>query len=382
MPWKEQTTMSQRQRFVEQASQEGANISQVCRELGISRKTGYKWLKRFHEAGMAGLVEPSRRPHHSPTQTRPEVEALILRARAKHPAWGARKLKAWLEQRGFTDLPAASTITAILQRHGRLDPLEALKHRPYQRFERPTPNQLWQMDFKGDVRLQDGKRCYPLSVLDDCSRFLLTLPACSEKTHDTVQAHLLQVFDHYGLPEAMLMDNGSPWGDEADQPHTFFTVWLMRLGIRVIHGRPYHPQTQGKVERLHRALDDELLRHRLFVDRQHCHWHLSEWRDQYNLERPHEALNNRPPATCYTPSGIDLPAQLPPVEYPTGAWVGRVQQNGVISFRGRVCRVGKAFRGLPVALQPDPLTDGLFAVYFLNTRIAILDFNRNHYRLS
>lgn len=383
MPWKEITLTNQRQAFVEQACQEGANISQICRTFGISRKTGYKWLKRYQVAGLSGLTEQSRRPHHSPQQTPADVEALLLRARQAHPQWGARKLKAWLEQRGLGDeLPALSTITSILHRAGVIDPLEALKHRPYQRFEREQPNQLWQMDFKGDVVLQDGQVCYPLTVLDDHSRFLLMLPACADMTRMTVQSHLTATFRCYGLPEYMLMDNGIPWNNRDGQPHTGFTVWLMRLGIRVLHGRPAHPQTQGKVERLHRSLEEELLAGHFFPDRMTCHVQLATWREQYNTQRPHQALADRPPATCYQPSAIPFPDPLPPVEYDPHLTLRKVQRDGCISFQGRKCRIGTPFQGHSVAIQPDPLEDGRFEVYFLKSRVAILDFNRYHYPLS
>jgi transposase InsO family protein len=382
MPWKEQTPMSQRQDFVIRASQEGVNMRQLCQEYGISRKTGYKWLKRHRQQGDSGLVNQSSRPHHSPTQTALHIEELLLRARDKHPAWGARKLKAWLQQRGDHDLPAVSTISQILKRHGCIDPVQALQHRPYRRFEYPQPNDLWQMDFKGEIALQAGRRCYPLTVLDDHSRFLLALLPCPDQTGERVQSHLTGVFRTFGLPLLMLMDNGSPWGNTLEQPHTALSVWLMRLGIRVVHGRPYHPQTQGKVERLHRTLQEEMVSGYHFSDLAQCHLDLAQWRELYNQQRPHEALQDQPPASRYHASQRSFPESLPPICYEAGEVVRRVQQNGKISFRGRACRVGKAFRGQPVVVRPDPLTDGVYEVYFLHTRIAVLDFNRQHYPLS
>lgn len=383
MPWKDQTPMSQRQAFVEQAQQPEANISHLCRRYGISRKTAYKWLSRYRDQGVAGLSEQSRRPHHHPWQTPAEVEEWIVRAREKHPTWGARKLKAWLEQQGgVSDLPALSTITVILQRQGCIDPAEALKHRPYHRFERAEPNALWQMDFKGEVVLADGSVCYPLSVLDDYSRFLLALPACANMTQATVQTRVTTVFRNYGLPMQMLMDNGVPWGYTREQPYTAFSVWLMRLGIRVTHGRPYHPQTQGKVERFHRTLNAELTRVAPFPDRPACHAYLTRWRADYNLERPHEALADWPPVTAYQASPRPFPETLPPIEYEPGATVRKVQRDGKLSFRGRACRVSTAFRGQPVAIRPDPLAEAVYEVYFVNTRIAVLDFKANHYPLS
>ena len=243
MPWKEMSDMSQRREFVELAQAEGTNKRGLCRRFGISPTTGYKWLGRFREGSEAGLVELPRRPHYSPARTPSQVEQAVLSARAAHPAWGARKLRRWLLDRRDVfeaDMPAPSTITAILRRHGRIDPAEGPKHRSWQRFEHQAPNDLWQMDFKGHFPLTRG-RCHPLTVLDDHSRFALGLQACGNEQGEMVQQRLTAIFRRYGLPNTMLMDNGSPWGHDQDHPYTPFTVWLLRLGIGVSHGRPYHP---------------------------------------------------------------------------------------------------------------------------------------------
>jgi transposase InsO family protein len=260
--------------------------------------------------------------------------------------------------------------------------LNSQQHHPYQRFEYPQPNDLWQMDFKGKVALLDGTACFPLTVLDDHSRFVLALPACPDQTRTTVQAHLTTIFRQFGLPHRLLADNGIPWGNSSDQPLTELAVWLMRLGIRVTHGRVYHPQTQGKVERVHRTLEEELLARQTFANREVCQTYLARWRESYNQERPHEALQQRPPVSRYQPSPHHFPERLPPIEYPADPIVRKVQSDGRIYFRGRVCRVSKAVRGQPVAVRPDPVTDGVYDVYFVHTRITILDFNQHDYPLS
>ena len=381
MPWKEQTTMSQREAFIQRALEAEVNFSHLCREFGISRKTGYKWLERYQQEGLAGLQELSRRPHHSPKQTSPEMEALILAARQEHPKWGARKLKAFLSQQGQSSLPATSTITAILGRHGLLDPDESLKHRPYRRFERQVANDLWQMDFKGEFKLENAQYCYPLSILDDYSRFALGLFAAPEISGATIKPYLIQVFRDYGLPLAFLMDNGSPWGN-GNSPHTHFSVWLMRLGIQVLHGRAYHPQTQGKVERFHRSLKSEVLEQARFSDFQDCQLALEQWRKLYNAQRPHEALEQAVPQSRYNPSSRPYPENLPEVFYPEGSLLRKVNTQGRVSFRGRACPVGSAFHQLTVAIEAHPYQDGLFDVYFFRTRIARLDFNSHKYPLS
>lgn len=373
MPWKEATAMSLRIEFVELARQEGANVSQLCRAFGISRKTGYKWLGRYVTGrdAAASLADRSRRPRASPRQTPGKVEEAVLAVRQQHPAWGGRKIRACLARSDFGSLPAASTITAILRRHGQLNAAESAKHRAYQRFERDQPNELWQMDFKGYFPLMAGGDCHPLTVLDDCSRFLVGLRACPDEQQHTVQEHLTAMFRVYGLPDEMLMDNGSPWGDTNSGHHTALTAWLIRLGIHVTHGRPYHPQTQGKEERLHRTLQAELLCRHSLTSLQECQAHFDGWRELYNTQRPHEALGLLPPASRYAASPRPFPEFLPPVLYDSGE-LRRVDLTGRISYHNRHVRVGKAFRLQPVAIRPAE-ADGHFDVYFCQQKVAHFD---------
>jgi transposase InsO family protein len=375
MPWKETTTMSLRTEFIRLAGLEGANLSQLCRRFGISRKTGYKWLQRYREGGENGLVDRSRRPHHSPWRSAADTEALVVQVRQAHPAWGGRKIKAYLERKGHSQLP--SPITAILRRNDQIDAEEALKHRPFQRFEMEHPNQLWQMDFKGYFALEEGGYCHPLTVLDDHSRFLLGLRACPNETCRTVQEQLCGIFRYYGLPERMLMDNGSPWGDDADSPHTILTAWLMRLGVQISHGHPYHPQTQGKDERLHRTLQAELLSRYTLTNLPYCQLHFDRWRGVYNYERPHEALDMQPPVSRYQPSPRTFPEVLPPILYDIGEIVRKVDESGKISFRNRSFRVGKAFRYNPVALRPTQ-RDGDYDVIYCHQKIAQISFREDN----
>ena len=186
------------------------------------------------------------------------MEQAVLTLRAQHPTWGARKLRVLLARQGVQPLPAASTITAILRRHDALDPAQgAGQPRAFQRFEHPHPNALWQMDFKAGWPCGAG-RCHPLTILDDHSRYALGLAACANQRTATVRAHLVAAFQRYGLPDRLLVDNGSPWGNHPAHPYTPLTVWLRRLGIAVSHSRPYHPQTLGKHERFHGTLERDL----------------------------------------------------------------------------------------------------------------------------
>lgn len=344
MPWREVSAMSERRELIALASVKGVRISVLCARFGISRFTAYKWLARYAGEGPAGLAERPRRPHHSPRRTPPSVEAAVLRLRDEHPAWGGRKLRARLLRLGHTVVPSPSTITAILRRHGRIDPIESLKHHPWQRFEHPEPNDLWQMDFKGHFPLANG-RCHPLTVLDDHSRFALGLEACANELSRTVRERLTTIFRRYGLPWRMVMDNGSPWGgEERHFPHSSLTVWL-------------------------------------FPDLLACQRAFDRWRSVYNLERPHEALDLAPPATRYLLSPRTFPEVLPLIAYDDGELVRKVQDGGFITFRGRHFRISKAFRGYPVALRPTTV-DGVWSVWFMAHRIAQLDLNESEPRIE
>jgi len=372
MPWRELSIMDQREEFVRLALAVGANRSALCRRFGISRTKGYKWLKRYAAEGRAGLSDRSRRPFRSPGRSADAVEAAVLRIRASsNDAWGGRKIAKVMACNGDAAAPAPSTITEILRRHGKLERPEGEHPGPFQRFERAAPNELWQMDFKGHFPLSQG-RCHALTVLDDHSRYAVGLEACGNEQDATVRARLVTLFRRYGLPFAMLMDNGAPWGDAGAQPFTLFTAWLMRLGIRVSHGRPYHPQTQGKDERFHRTLKAEVLERNSFCDLAECQRAFDAWRQIYNHHRPHEALGLEPPGTRYRLSPRSFPETLPAIEYGPGDVVRRVDRDGFISFKNHPWRIGKAFRGQPVALRPTN-DDGVFSIHYCAQPIARLD---------
>lgn len=371
MPWSTPSLMSLRLEFVELANKEGANVRELCRRFRISPTTGQKWRNRFKAKGVAGLEDESRRPARSPKKSRPSMEREVLKVRDRHPAWGARTIHRWLVNHD-KPVPGVSTVHAILQRNGRIDAGESDKHRALIRFERERPNQLWQMDFKGHFAT-DAHRCHPLTVLDDCSRFNLCLKACANEQGATVQGHLTEAFSRYGMPEQMLMDNGPPWGVDEEHRWTPLTVWLLRLGIRVAHGRPYHPQTQGKEERFHRTLNAEVLRHQRFRDNAHVQRSFNTWRRIYNHERPHHALKLETPASRYSASARRFPRKLVPIEYGPDDIVLKVKADmGRVSFKGTEWKVGKAFVGQPVAIRPTT-TDGLHEVYFCHAKVASID---------
>jgi transposase InsO family protein len=372
MPFRELSIVDQREEFVMLALRPDANKSELCRRFGLSRSKAYKWLSRYKLEARAGLCDRSRRPHRSPTRTAIEIEAEVLSIRkSSNNAWGGRKIAHVLKREGLVAAPAASTITEILRRHGKLTPGETEHPGPFQRFERSRPNELWQMDFKGDFATGTG-RCHPLTVIDDHSRYALGVEACATQQDRSTRERLMAVFRRYGLPDVMLMDNGSPWGDTGGGPFTAFGVWLLRLGVRVIHGRPYHPQTQGKDERFHRTLKAEVLQGWCFSDIAQCQRAFDAWRHVYNHKRPHQALDLATPGERYVASRRCFPEALPPIEYGDGDIVRKADANGDISFKNRGIRLGKPFAGQAVALRPT-IEDGVFSVHFCVHQIAAVD---------
>lgn len=371
MPWRKVSVMDQRREFVRLAMQEGANRRELCARFGISADIGYKWLARW-AAGDEVLADRSRRPHSSPARSEAAVEALVLAVRDAHPAWGARKIVSCLEREGHQS-PAVSTVHAILRRHGRVGPPVGHPGQPYQRFEKPEPNLLWQMDFKGHVPLSTGRACHPLTMIDDHSRYAVCLSACANEESTTVRAQLEGTFRRYGLPDAFLVDNGSPWGDPAGQSWTALGVWLLKLGINVLHSRPYHPQTRGKNERFHRTLKAEVLALRQFRNLAEAQRAFDQWRTIYNLERPHEALGQQVPASRYRPSARSMPARISQVEYDEHDVVRTVSTTkAYISFKGRLWKVPQAFCGERVAIRPRG-ADGHYHVCFGTRIIAEID---------
>ena len=352
------------------AGRDGSNVSSLCRQFGISRTCGYKWLGR----SFAGEYEDrSRRPVRSPFRTSEAIESRIVALRLAHPHWGGRKLRRLLELEGICRAPSASTVTEVLRRHGLLTGPGAGEPRGWERFERERPNELWQMDFKGHFPMLEG-RCHPLTVLDDCTRFSPLLLACPAENGASVKPGLVQAFRQYGMPLSILCDNGPPWGQKCDI--TAIGIWIMRLGIRLLHGRPYHPQTQGKEERFHRTLKAELLDGRSFSNLEHCQTAFDEWRSIYNLERPHEALEMDRPADRYHPSSREYPEVLPPLEYDSKDLVRKVQKGGIVSIFGKWYRVSKGLTGHPIGLRPTD-EDGIYEVRFATHIVAQVDLRHN-----
>jgi transposase InsO family protein len=374
MPWKETCAMEQRLRFIAEHERAEVGMAELCRAYSISRKTGYKWIERYQLGGLPGLANRSRAPHHRPGQLDPALAERFLAARAAHPTWGPRKLVAWLGQRDPTlTLPAASTVGDLLRRAGLTVPRRRARARA--RGGGPlgscsTANAVWCADFKGQFRTEDGSLCYPLTVSDAASRYFLRCQVLPGVEGARVRPLLEATFREYGLPIARRTDNGPPFGSTGLAGLTELVVWLVELGIRPDRGRPGHPQDNGRHERLHRTLQAETVLPPA-ADPRAQQAAFDAFRREYNQERPHEALGQRPPASVYTPSPRPYPARLAPPEYPTADLVKRVRPNGTLRWRGAEVYLAAPLAGRPVGLTDQG--DGQWAVAFGALLLGVLD---------
>jgi transposase InsO family protein len=364
MPWRTMEVQEQRVAFVVAASRKSQSLDSLCQEFGISRPTGYLWLRRYQQKGLAGIAERSRRPLRSPQRTEAALEERVVEVRRRYPDWGARKLQVVLAREGVE--LARNTIHRILLRHDLVKPAD--QHpAALQRFEREQPNELWQMDFKGPKGWPQPVG--PLSVLDDCSRYVVVLAANGSTEGGAVREQLEGAFQSCGVPEELLMDHGTPWrNQQAPSGQTRLSVWLMRQGIQLCWSGIRHPQTQGKVERFHGSLQRALNR-RGFPQQGLQTW-LDEYRWEHNQVRPHEALEMETPASVWRPSARRYDPQPARWEYPPGAWVLKVDPQGKIEAQGRKWKISKALCGEWVQLVS---VDRRVLVYYCATLVRELD---------
>lgn len=367
MPWENKTVEELREEFIA-AAKADCNFSKVCREFGITRKTGYKWLKRS-EQGLP-VSDRSRRPHRIAGKTDPETEEKILEVRSENPGWGAKKIHDVLEKQGEADMPCIRTVNNILKRNGCISEEQSLMHRPYQRFEKEACNDMWQTDFKGEFLMKDGNYCYPLNILDDHSRYILTIKP-SLSTGNLVKDTFERTFYEFGMPNSVLSDNGAQFAG-FKQGYTQFEKWLMDHDILPIHGRIRHPQTQGKIERFHRSMKEELLKHREFENIEDADRHLQEWREKYNTVRPHEALGMKCPAEVYQRSKREYDAKVKNYEYSGEYHVIKVNSWGYVRFHNFQVYLSETMIDERLEFRPNPHGDSFFACY-RNYRIAEFD---------
>lgn len=365
MPWKDKTVKELRKEFIS-AAKESTNFSSLCREYGITRKTGYKWLERAETTG--NLSDRSHAPLSLPGKTPREIEETIIKLRLDNPGWGGKKILQVLENQGYTNLPCIRTANNILKRNNCVSPEDSAKHTAFVRFQREHCNEMWQTDFKGDFALLNDERCFPFDILDDCSRFCLRLEAKS--CAQGVQKSFENTFREYGMPKSILSDNGAQFAGFRGG-YTQFERWLMDLDITPIHGRIVHPQTQGKIERFHRSMKDELLKHRAFADLNEAASALRDWREKYNNIRPHEALGMKCPADIYTASKRKYPDKIRDYEYSGTFRLIKVNNRGYLRFDDIRVYLSETMADTRVEVRA---VDGdIFEVYYRNYRIAQID---------
>ena len=368
-----------REEFV-QAATSCSNFSALCREFGITRKTGLKWVERARFGGT--LSDQSRAPHSVPNKTSEKIEKLIVDLRLANPGFGAKKIRAVLSKRETTDLPCVKTINNILNRNGLISAEESLKHKPYVRFEKEKCNELWQTDFKGEFKTADGKYCFPLDIIDDHSRFLIKISAFTN-TQNVVISTFREAFCEYGLPRSVLSDNGCQF---AGFRHGFngFEKWLMDHDVLPVHGRVKHPQTQGKIERFHRSMKLELLNHTVFDDVSDAQRQLREWGKRYNEVRPHEALGMRCPSEVYVPSERSYCDSVKPFDYDTAFSLIKVNKWGYVRFAHFQIFLSEIFKGDYIQFRPNPDGETFLACYrnFIIAEFSVHDGKLIHRSIS
>lgn len=377
VPWKETCPVKERFAFMTRWDQ-GERPTDLCREFGISRTTAYEMRERYLKLGVKAFFDAKSVPKTIRHKTTPEVAKLIVDARVAHPSWGPKKLKAWLQAQPNNEgvrFPSQSTIHEILVREG------LIKAKKKRRRAWPTPassltkaerpNQVWAADFKGQFELGDGTLCYPLTITDQHSRFLIACTGLDSTKGLGAMAAFQEAFAEYGLPEAIRTDNGAPFSSLALAGLSTLSVWWMRLGIRHERIEPGHPEQNGQHERMHRTLKQEatrpakpnMLQQQVRFD---------HFRREFNEERPHEALGQRPPATVYEPSTRVLPPELPEVRYPFHDFTRTVTRVGTIQLmRGQPYFVTKALEGQIVGLRE--LENDRWLLSFMDLELAHID---------
>ena len=377
MPWKETSVQEQRFRLIEAWKEDRRSLAALCRDYGVTRRTGYKWIERYQAEGLDGLRDLSRAPQHHPNAIGRETEGRVIALRGRYPFWGARKIHAWLKrEEPKLELPAVSTIGAILKQNGLTVP------RKRRATARPNseplahaqgPNLVWCADFKGWFRTGDGTRIDPLTITDACSRYLLRCQTVQAADFAHSKPVFEAAFREYGLPERIRTDNGAPFGSNGESGLTGLTVWWTKLGIQPERIQPGRPEQNGRHERMHRTLKQATASPPAATRRAQQE-RFDQFQKEYNEQRPHEALGQVPPARVYQSSPRQYPARLPAVEYPAVCPVRLVSWGGQIRWRCASVFVAKALEGEPVGLEQ--IDEHCWRVWFLNHEVGVLDEDR------
>ena len=381
MPWSQTSPMDQRTQFMADFLRQVLGVTELCDLYGISRKTAYKWIERYLRQGPAGLEERARRPHSSPNRTPDEITHALLEARRKHPSWGGKKLLSLVhKQHPHWDLPHRSTVCDILSRHGMVP-----KKRKRRRIGHPgkpasavlAPNDLWSADFKGQLKTGDGHYCFPLTVTDNFSRYLLGCQALHSTAVDGAKPVFTRLFKEYGLPKRIRTDNGVPFATATLARLSRLSAWWVRLGVMPEFIEPGKPQQNARHERMHLTLKDETTRPaagNLAAQQRK----FNRFIDEFNNERPHEALDQQTPAACYERSTREMPTKIKPFEYPDRFEVRYVSGNGGIRWNRDWVNVSTVCIGEYVGLEE--IDNGIWIVYFGPLKLGRLD--ERHMRIE
>jgi putative transposase len=376
MTWKELSRVDERIVLVSEYLKGEKPMTELCREFGVSRKTGYKWLGRYQVEGAAGLDDRSRAPRSHPNRIEQVVLEALVQARRAHPHWGARKILAWLARKQpALKLPVPSTVSELFARYGLSRARQARRRTPP--YTDPfanadAANRVWCADFKGDFQTGDHKRCYPLTVTDAFSRMLLRCTALRSPKTVRVQPVFESVFREFGLPERIRTDNGTPFASRGAGGLSRLSVWWVKLGIRHERIQPGHPEQNGRHERMHRTLKQETLRPPAATARSQQS-RFDAFQREFNHDRPHEAIDNDTPASRYKSSDRELPRRLPAIDYPSDFNVRKVAMSGRIRWRSAMVTISHALEGEWIGIQPG---DGLHRVFFANVDLGFLDDER------
>lgn len=381
MPWSQTSPMDQKVQFIADYMRSLLSVSELCDLYGISRKTGYKWIDRYIQNGPAGLDERSRRPQHSPNETSPEIVEAFVQARLRHPTWGAKKLIPLVEKRfPHIILPCRSTVCDILSRHGLVPKQRKRRHIGHP--GKPTsqilaPNDLWSADFKGQFKTGDGAYCYPLTVADGHSRYLLGCQALHSTAVAGAKPVFTRLFKEFGLPKRIRTDNGVPFATNTLARLSSLSAWWVRLGVLPELIEPGKPQQNGRHERMHRTLKAEATRPPA-GNLQAQQRKFNHFIDEFNNERPHEALDQQTPASVYESSPREMPDKIPPLEYPDRFEVRYVSANGGIRWNSSWVNVSIVCAGEYVGLEE--IDDGIWNVYFGSLKLG--RFHERHMRIE
>ncbi len=364
MPWRETATQMERAEFVSEHRKGCWSMLELCQAFGVSRKTGYKWLARYAEEGIEGLTDRSRAPRTQALRTPSEIEDEIVKMRGRYPRWGGKKIRSWLKRRiPEVEWPSRTTVDAILKRHGLVRERKRRRRctpaaRPL--IEATSSNDVWGADYKGWFRLRNGVRCDPLTISDLFSRYLITCHGLVRPQLEDVRRHFRRAFQEYGLPRAILIDNGPPFGSTGLGGLTRLSVWWIRLGVTPVRIEPGKPQQNGIHERMHGTMLEVTDKPKATLRAQQAAF--QRFRRTFNQERPHEALDMLTPADLYAPSRRPMPARLPRVEYPSDFHRRRVRVNGSFKWRRRPISASIALANQDVGLEEAG--DGIWRVHF------------------